>query len=71
MIKNQWYVILESNEIKPGKPVGVTRMGEKMVAWRDSAGKAAVMSDLCPHRGGSAFNWRGQRRLHSVSISWL
>lgn len=51
MIKNQWYVILESNEIKPGKPIGVTRMGEKMVAWRDSAGKAAVMSDLCPHRG--------------------
>lgn len=51
MIKNQWYVILESSEIKPGKPIGVTRMGEKMVAWRDSAGKAAVMSDLCPHRG--------------------
>lgn len=51
MIRNQWYAILESDEIKLGKPVGVTRMGEKMVAWRDGAGKAAVMSDLCPHRG--------------------
>ncbi len=51
MISNQWYVILESNEIKRGKPVGFTRMGEKMVGWRDSKGKATVMSDLCPHRG--------------------
>ena len=38
MIPNQWYVILESNEVKPGKPVGVTRMGEKLVLWRDSQG---------------------------------
>ena len=51
MIANQWYAILESNEVKNGKPIGVTRMGEKMVAWRDSSGKVTVMSDLCPHRG--------------------
>jgi phenylpropionate dioxygenase-like ring-hydroxylating dioxygenase large terminal subunit len=51
MIPNQWYAILESNEVKKGKPIGVTRMGEKMVAWRDSRGQVTVMSDLCPHRG--------------------
>lgn len=51
MIKNQWYAILESSEIKPGKPIGVTRMAEKMVAWRDSHGTLTVMSDKCPHRG--------------------
>jgi phenylpropionate dioxygenase-like ring-hydroxylating dioxygenase large terminal subunit len=51
MIPNQWYAILESNEVKRGKPIGVTRMGEKLVAWRDSQGKVTVMSDLCPHRG--------------------
>lgn len=51
MIPNQWYVILESSQVKRGKPVGVTRMGEKMVAWRDSHGKVSVMRDLCPHRG--------------------
>jgi len=51
MIPNQWYAILESNEIKKGRPVGVTRMGEKLVAWRDSRGQLTVMSDLCPHRG--------------------
>ena len=29
----------------------MTRMGEKLVAWRDSGGKVTVMHDLCPHRG--------------------
>jgi phenylpropionate dioxygenase-like ring-hydroxylating dioxygenase large terminal subunit len=51
MIPNQWYAILESNEVKKGKPVGVTRMGEKLVAWRDSRGRVTVMADQCPHRG--------------------
>lgn len=51
MIRNQWYAILESTEVRSGKPVGVTRMGEKLVAWRDSGGKVTVMHDLCPHRG--------------------
>jgi phenylpropionate dioxygenase-like ring-hydroxylating dioxygenase large terminal subunit len=51
MIPNQWYAILDSREVKLGKPVGVTRMGEKLVAWRDSHGKVTVMRDLCPHRG--------------------
>ena len=51
MIPNQWYAILDSKEVRSGKPVGVTRMGEKLVAWRDSKGQVTVMRDLCPHRG--------------------
>jgi len=51
MIPNQWYAILESNEVKPGKPVGVTRMGERLVLWRDDKGQVGCMADLCPHRG--------------------
>ena len=53
MIPNQWYAILESNEIKKGRTTGVTRMGEKMVAWRDTNGVLSVMADKCPHRGAS------------------
>ncbi len=53
MIPNQWYAILESNEIKSGRSTGVTRMGEKMVAWRNANGRLAVMADKCPHRGAS------------------
>ena len=50
MIPNQWYAILESDEVKPGRPVGVTRLGEKLVLWRDTQGKVNCISDLCPHR---------------------
>jgi phenylpropionate dioxygenase-like ring-hydroxylating dioxygenase large terminal subunit len=53
MIPNQWYAILESNEIRKGKLIGVTRMGEKLVAWRDQNGRLAVMADKCPHRGAA------------------
>jgi phenylpropionate dioxygenase-like ring-hydroxylating dioxygenase large terminal subunit len=51
MIPNQWYAILESKEVKKGKLIGLTRMGEQMVAWRNDKGEAAVMVDKCPHRG--------------------
>lgn len=53
MIPNQWYAILESDEVKKGRPVGMTRMGEKMVAWRESGDQVTVMSDQCPHRGAA------------------
>ncbi len=50
MIRNQWYVVLESNEVG-NHPVGVTRLGEKLVFWRDAAGKVCAAVDCCPHRG--------------------
>ncbi len=53
MIRNQWYVILQSKELKPGKVTGVLRMGERMVLWRDSSGKPVCQADLCPHRGAA------------------
>jgi phenylpropionate dioxygenase-like ring-hydroxylating dioxygenase large terminal subunit len=52
MIRNQWYVVLESNEVS-SKPVGVTRLGEKLVFWRDPKGKINAAVDRCPHRGAS------------------
>ncbi len=50
MIPNQWYVLLESKQVK-NKPVGVTRLGEKLVFWRDEAGRVSCLRDRCPHRG--------------------
>lgn len=50
MIRNQWYVVLESEEVG-NKPVGVTRLGEKLVFWRDGSGKVSAAADRCPHRG--------------------
>ncbi len=51
MIPGMWYVVLESTEVKHGRPVGVTRMGEKLVFWRDSQGRVVCQRDLCAHRG--------------------
>jgi phenylpropionate dioxygenase-like ring-hydroxylating dioxygenase large terminal subunit len=51
MIRNQWYAVLDSKEVKKGKITGVTRMGEKLAFWRDEQGKTVCMVDLCPHIG--------------------
>jgi phenylpropionate dioxygenase-like ring-hydroxylating dioxygenase large terminal subunit len=53
MIPNQWYIVLESSQVQPGKPVGVTRMGEKLVFWRDDDGRVHCLRDHCPHRGAA------------------
>ena len=50
MIRNQWYVVLESREVG-NKPVGVTRLGEKLVFWRDAQQVVRCAYDRCPHRG--------------------
>lgn len=52
MIRNQWYVVLESGEVG-NHPVGVTRLGEKFVFWRDQTGKVCAAVDRCPHRGAA------------------
>ena len=50
MIPNQWYILLESKEVK-SKPVSVTRMGASLVSWRDGTGEVSCLRDKCPHRG--------------------
>jgi len=49
MIRNQWYVVLDSKQVRK-KPIGVTRLGEKLVFWRDEAGSVNCAVDCCPHR---------------------
>ena len=53
MIKNQWYAVLNSNEIKKGRVLGVTRLGEKLVFWRDKEGEIGCIFDKCTHRGAA------------------
>ena len=56
MIPNQWYIVMDSNQVKR-KPIGVTRMGEKLVFWRglkenqNPDGKVSCLRDKCAHRG--------------------
>jgi len=53
MIKNQWYIVMSSKELKKGKLVGVTRFGEKLAFWRSKDGRVNCISDICCHRGAS------------------
>ena len=53
MIENQWYAIISSRTIKPGKLVAVKRFGEALVLFRNKAGKLGCVEDLCAHRGAS------------------
>ncbi len=50
-LRNRWYPVLPSRFIEPaGKPLGITRLGEKLVLWRDASGTVRVQADRCPHR---------------------
>jgi len=51
MIWNQWYGILDARQLKETKPLGVTRMGEKLVLWRCDDGVIGCAADCCAHRG--------------------
>jgi phenylpropionate dioxygenase-like ring-hydroxylating dioxygenase large terminal subunit len=53
MIYNQWYVILESKELKKQKPLLVIRFNEKLSLWRDEEGNVCCIADKCCHRGVS------------------
>mgnify|MGYP000907486351 CR=1 FL=1 len=51
MIKNQWYAVLNSNEVEKGSVKAFKRMGESLVFWRDLVGNIFCFEDRCPHRG--------------------
>jgi phenylpropionate dioxygenase-like ring-hydroxylating dioxygenase large terminal subunit len=50
MIPNKWYAIYEASALGT-RPVGIKRLGEELVLWRDAAGVPVVMHNRCPHRG--------------------
>lgn len=51
-LQNKWWVIAESKAIGK-KPVGLKRLGEDLVLWRDNNGKIVCQKQHCPHRGAS------------------
>lgn len=53
MIYNQWYIILESKELKNHKPLEIKRLNENLVLWRDEKGTVCCIADRCCHRGAS------------------
>ena len=49
---NHWYPVLAGHELRR-KPVGVERLGIRLVFWRDQAGIAHAQDERCPHLGAA------------------
>ncbi len=53
MYINFWYPMVRSEDLAADQPEKVKVLGLNFVVFRDSEGKARVLSDTCTHRGGS------------------
>jgi nitrite reductase/ring-hydroxylating ferredoxin subunit len=53
MIRNQWYVVATSGDVRHDRPLGVERLGDRLVPWRRSDGTLACFEDRCCHRGAA------------------
>lgn len=68
MIRNQWYPILLPEDIKNDKPLGVKRMGQNLVLWRDIEGNLICQDARCPHKGADLGD--GRMRGNSVECRY-
>ena len=50
--ENHWYPVLEGREVRR-RPVGVERLGQRLVFWRSSDGQVHAHQDRCPHLGAA------------------
>jgi phthalate 4,5-dioxygenase len=68
-----WVPACLSSEIKAGSnPMRLMLLGEKLIAFRDVAGRVGIMDHRCPHRCASLFFGRSEERgLRCVYHGWL
>ncbi|MCW2476170.1 aromatic ring-hydroxylating dioxygenase subunit alpha [Candidatus Symbiopectobacterium sp. NZEC151] len=72
-LRGLWYPVLASWEVQ-ANPVGITRLGEQIVVWRDSDGQVQALEDRCPHRGARlSLGWNLGDRIacwyHGVEVA--
>jgi phenylpropionate dioxygenase-like ring-hydroxylating dioxygenase large terminal subunit len=62
LMRRYWVPVLKSDEIAEadGPQVRVQIMGEKLLAFRDSEGRAGLIGEFCSHRGVSLFFGRNE-----------
>ena len=51
---------MSSEVVRDGAPLRLMLLGEKLIAFRDSAGRVGVMDHRCPHRCASLFLGRNE-----------
>ncbi|HEY8068117.1 MAG TPA: aromatic ring-hydroxylating dioxygenase subunit alpha [Burkholderiales bacterium] len=62
LMRRYWVPVLLASEISAPDcpPVRVKILGEKLLAFRDSQGRAALIDEFCAHRGASLFLGRNE-----------
>ena len=62
LMRRYWVPILQSDEIAEadGPQLRVQILGEKLLAFRDTSGHAALIGEFCSHRGVSLFFGRNE-----------
>ncbi|HKX09898.1 MAG TPA: Rieske 2Fe-2S domain-containing protein [Stellaceae bacterium] len=72
LLREYWVPACGSAELATdGPPMRLMLLGEKLVAFRDSAGRVGIMDHRCPHRGASLFFGRNEEGgLRCVYHGW-
>ncbi len=72
MMRRYWIPAALSSELKAdGDPMRLMLLGEKLIAFRDTAGKVGIMDHRCPHRCASLFFGRNEQGgLRCVYHGW-
>ncbi|MGC8609250.1 MAG: Rieske 2Fe-2S domain-containing protein, partial [Thermoplasmata archaeon] len=53
MLKNKWYIVLDSNELKTDRSASIRLFGNEIILWRDSRNNVHAIEARCPHRGAN------------------
>jgi phthalate 4,5-dioxygenase oxygenase subunit len=73
LMRQYWIPCMLSSELPSpdSDPVRVLVLGERLIAFRDSAGRVGLMAHNCPHRGASLFFGRNEEAgLRCVYHGW-
>lgn len=64
LLREYFIPALKSDElpVPDCDPVRVMLLGEKLIAFRDTAGRVGLLSEGCPHRGASLFYGRNEEQ---------
>src|SRR5438477_11468338 len=73
LLRKYWIPVMLSGELpqKDGAPMRVRLLGEDLIVFRDTSGRAGLLADHCAHRGASLFFGRNEEDgLRCVYHGW-
>ena len=61
LVREYWMPVARASEVAAdGTPMRLMALGEKLIAFRDTAGRVGIMDHRCPHRCASLFYGRNE-----------